>query len=363
MSTVVTSPQAGPRFGEIIRRWGVTAWQLVGVLLAAGLSYVLLVAFSGLIVPLVLAVVVGTLGVGLVDRLQGRGIPRPIGALIVILMALGALLASISIIVTGVVGEAAEIRVVVSEALVAVEGWMGEGDGDPVLAGERFDRAVETGRPLLTGAASWATSVFSSALAFALGFILALFILYYVLVDWRAVRNWLAAHIGIPPDLGAAIIDDATGVVRSGFAALTITSLVTSGIVGTTVLVLGLPLALAVTFVTFVGSYIPYVGAFVSGAFAFLIALGASGPREALILLVVIVVVQTAVQTVVGSRMTSHRLRLHPLPSLIVSVFGVAVAGLLGAILSAPALALGFAVSRRTRRWRATGELPKGIEP
>jgi predicted PurR-regulated permease PerM len=71
-----------------------------------------------------------------------------------------------------------------------------------------------------------------------------------------------------------------------------------------------------------------------------------------MIVLLVVILVQTVVQTLVGNRLTSERLQLHPLSSIISSVCGVAIAGVVGAILSAPALALGMAVSRRTRAMR-----------
>lgn len=71
-------------------------------------------------------------------------------------------------------------------------------------------------------------------------------------------------------------------------------------------------------------------------------------------MLIVILVAQNIIQTLVGNRLTSERLNLHPLASIISSVCGVAIAGLLGAMLSAPALALVIAVARRTRDPEAT---------
>jgi hypothetical protein len=75
-------------------------------------------------------------------------------------------------------------------------------------------------------------------------------------------------------------------------------------------LILGDPLAFTVALVTFVTSHVPYLGAIFSGAFAFLVALGASGLTEATILLIVILVVQNVVQTVMTTTRSADRAAL-----------------------------------------------------
>jgi predicted PurR-regulated permease PerM len=269
-------------------------------------------------------VVIGMLAVPVVDRLVAWRVPRPLAAMTFIAGLVTLIVAVAAVVVSEVIQQGLEIRLVVTAGLDELDGWVGDGSTTSDTAGT-VDRFVDMARPLLAGAASWATTIFSSALTFALGTFLALFILYYVLTDWTSVRNWTARHLGVSTDVGAGIVDDATSVVRNGFAALTVTSLVTTG----------------------------------------LIALGASGQRDALILLVVILIVQNVVQAIVGNRMASDRLQLHPLPSIISSVCGVAIAGVLGAILSAPALALGLAVTRRLRALKVApnaADLDDGVD-
>ncbi len=322
------------------------------------MTYATLAAFSGIVVPVILAAVIGALCVPLIERLERLHVPRRFGAVALIAALLGVLVGAVAVVIRGVIDEATEIRIVITAGLGEINdaAWTGTLLDDPHAT---VSAAAGQAQSLLTGAASWATTVFSSAVAFGIGTFLALFILYYILVDWVEVRGWLSRHLGVAEDLGAAIIDDATTIVGRGFGAMTVTSLVTAAVVGAAMLVLGLPLALAVTVVTFVTSYVPYLGAFIAGVFAFLIALGAGGPSDAAIILVVVLVAQNVLQTIVGNQLTSSRLSLRPLPSLISSVCGVAVAGVLGAIVSGPAAALGIAVSRRLRQ----PELVPGVEP
>jgi predicted PurR-regulated permease PerM len=358
MPNIASMAEPTTRSGSVVRQhptrdriwaWGGTAWRLVGILLAVAMTYTLIAAFSGLVVPLVLAVVVGTLGVPMIDRLGRHGVPRPVGALLLIALIIVVAIATILVVVRGVVDEAIEIHAVMVEGVSQVDDWLPRGgitDNPSALV----DGVADQGRPLLAGAATWATTIFSGAVVFGTGAFLALFMVYYILVDWIAVRSWLARHLGVSDKLGVLIIDDAVSVVRRGFGALTITSLVISAVIGGAMLALGLPLVPTAVVVTFLTSYVPYLGAIVSGGFVFLIALGSGSVSDAVIMLIVVLIAQNVIQTIVGNRLSSDRLQLHPLPSIISSVCGVAIAGLLGAMLSAPALALGLAVSRRLKK-------------
>ena len=119
---------------------------------------------------------------------------------------------------------------------------------------------------------------------------------------------------------------------------------------------LDVPLAFAIALVTLVTSYVPYLGAIVSGAFATLIALGAQGPTVALIMLVVILVVQNVVQTLVLTRVTSDSLSIHPMVNLGSTIVGATLAGILGATLSAPLVAMVIRVRARLTAGPASGE-------
>ncbi len=116
-------------------------------------------------------------------------------------------------------------------------------------------------------------------------------------------------------------------------------------------LALDLPLVMAVVLVTFITGYIPSIGAFPSGAFAFLIALGASGMEDALIILTVILFAQNVIQTVVGNKFVSDKLSMHPIVSFASTIVGATVAGALGAALGPPLLAAFFRITSRIRSY------------
>ena len=96
-----------------------------------------------------------------------------------------------------------------------------------------------------------------------------------------------------------------------------------------------------------------------SGAFAVLIALGAGGTSDALIILAVILVVQVVIQPLLQNRMTASELDLNPVVSFGSTIVGGALAGVLGATLSAPVLAMIIKIVGRVRRY---GESEEALE-
>jgi predicted PurR-regulated permease PerM len=105
-------------------------------------------------------------------------------------------------------------------------------------------------------------------------------------------------------------------------------------------LIMGIPLALTVALVTFLTCYIPFFGAIISGAFAFMIALSSNGMPTAIALLVIVLLTQNVLQTVINARVMGDSLNLHPLVVLVVTMLGGIFAGILGAALAAPLAAL-----------------------
>lgn len=340
----MTDPASTP---GTLRRWGTSAWLLLGLVVLASLVYGALATLSGLIVPLVVAAVIGTLASPVVDWLHRRRVPRQLGAVVVMLAIVAVLVIAVVVSVRGIIEQSDRLGDELAAGVDQVGEWLADAEIEIGVGANIVDSGGSLGIDWIGGLATYFTTIFSSALAFVVGVFLGVFFLYYILSDWHRLRDWLGRNLGVPAELGGGIIDDVTGLMRRGFAALTASSLVTAVLIAGTMVVLDLPLAFTVGFVTFVTSYIPYIGAIFSGAFGFLVALGAGGTTEALILLVVILVVQNLVQTVVGNRLASSSLSIHPIAALMSTIIGAALAGLVGAMLSAPVLASMIAVRRR----------------
>jgi len=317
---------------------GRRSWAVVGIIAASVVIYLILAGLSGLVVPLIVAGVVGALFVPLVDKLA-KHMHRTLAAGIVLVGLIVVGVGAVVVAVAGVVEQAPEVEKQLSAGLTAATDWL-QGRGVDLGSVEgALDGATSAAGASSGGLGSLVGTIFSSAAAFAVGTFIGLFFLFYILADWDEFSQWIGSHLGVPDDLGKEMIDDATWSVRSYFYALSLTSLVTAVAIGGTAIVIGVPLAFTIALVTFVTSYIPYVGAWVSGAFAVVIALGSGGPTDAAIILAVILLVQMVVQPLLLNQMSATQLNLNPAVSFGSTILGAMLAGVLGATLSAPVVA------------------------
>jgi predicted PurR-regulated permease PerM len=329
-------------------RWGVSSWLILGIFAVSVVIYLGLSQLTSLLIPLVVAVVIGMLFSPVVDRLTRAGLAPFVAASLVLIGLVAITALSIFLAVKGIYDQRDLIVEQFSRGWEMIQVWPGE-------RGISLDNLNEAFQTINTGISSGASGAIqaglSSVFTFTLGLLIGLFLLFYVLKDWHVIRDWVARHMGqIPADVGAGIINDATRSIRSYFAGLAITAAPVAFLIGVAMLILDIPLAFTVMLVTFVTSFIPYLGAIVSGAFAVLVALGAAGVREAIIILVVVIVAQNVLQTLMLTKITSDKLAIHPIVNLGSTIIGATLAGVVGATLSAPAVATMISVSRRLSR-------------
>jgi predicted PurR-regulated permease PerM len=336
------------RIPSWLRATGMSAWLMLGILAFVVVAYLGLARISALIIPLVVAIVLGMIFHPLVDRLRRAGVASSLGAAIVMLGLVAVAASAVWLAVKGVIDQSGRIAEQVQLGWVQLQDLLTD-FGVSLDGLKDLWVSVTEGSAASSGVSGLIQAGFSSAAAFAIGTFIGAFLLFYLLKDWHTLRGWVAKHLGLPEELGTGLIEDATKAIRGYFYGLTLASVPVALAIGTTMWILGLPLAAAVTLVTFLTSYIPYLGAIFSGAFAVLIALGAGGPTDAVIMLVVVLVTQNGLQTIVLTKFTSDQLSLHPIVNLGSTVVGATLAGLLGATLSAPIVAMLIAAHRRLR--------------
>ncbi|RYP79375.1 AI-2E family transporter, partial [Nocardioides guangzhouensis] len=103
------------------------------------------------------------------------------------------------------------------------------------------------------------------------------FMLLFLLKDWSQITTWASGHVGLPSEVGRSILDGTVSAFRGYATGLTIIGAANAAVVAIGAVVLGVPLVGTIALVSFVTSYVPYLGAFVAGAFAVLIAYGSGG--------------------------------------------------------------------------------------
>jgi len=123
-----------------------------------------------------------------------------------------------------------------------------------------------------------------------------------------------------------------------------VNGVVNGTVIGVTLAVLGVPLAVPLAFLTFLGAFIPLVGAIVTGVLAALIALVSNGGVAALVVIGATIVVHNLEGYIVGPFVLGRAVHLHPVAVLLSLTTGTIVAGILGAILAVPTLSIILAI-------------------
>jgi putative heme transporter len=134
-------------------------------------------------------------------------------------------------------------------------------------------------------------------------------------------------------------------------------------VVGIAAWILGVPLAGTIAVVTFVTAYVPFIGAFVSGAFAVILALASEGTGVALAMLVVVLLANGTLQQIVQPIAFGATLDLNPLAVLIVTIAAGSLFGMVGLILGAPITSAAVHISRDLRAAKAAPEASQEPAP
>ena len=155
------------------------------------------------------------------------------------------------------------------------------------------------------------------------GVLLGVLIMFYLLKDGAALRR--ATLQRMRADRAAqfdAFVSEASSVLRQYWLGRTIVSAIVASVVGLASLLMGLPLIGTLMAVTFVGGYIPYIGAVIGGALAVMVAIGTNGIPAGVLMLVVVLVANLLIENLVEPLVTGRSLRIHPLVVLLVTTLG-----------------------------------------
>ncbi len=347
---------APPRW---LRDLGRTAWFLVGVFaLLAGLAW-LLGTTETIVGPVVGAMIVATVAMPLVARLQQHRWPRAAGAVVVLLglAALGVLV--LVVVIGGITSQSSEIGRHADDAANKAEGWLksvGVNDSGASSAKSSVQKDVpEIISTLTTGVIHGIQGI--TSLAFGLSF--ALLSLFFLLKDGPSMRAWVDRHLGLPLPAARTVTGGVIRSLRGYFRGVTLIAAFNGVVVGLGALVLGVPLAGTIGVVTFVTAYVPFVGAFVAGAFAVVIALGANGTTTALIMLVIVLAANGLLQNIVQPFAMGSALDLNPLVVLVVTIGAGCLFGMLGLVLAAPLTSAAVHITRDLSRARLAAAPPE----
>ncbi|HVD39406.1 MAG TPA: AI-2E family transporter [Solirubrobacterales bacterium] len=328
-----------------LRDAGFTSWLLVGVG-AALIGLVWLLSLTQTIVlPVITAGIIASVTSPLVDRMKRRGIPRGIGAALVFLGLIVIGLGIGLLVLTAIASQADSLSARLQEGAAQIESWardLGAKASTAADANSSASAGISAGFEALTHGVLGGIDRLASLAVFLSFTALSLF---FMLKDGPTIGGFLERHLGVPVPVAHTVLGRVAGSLRGYFVGVTAVSLWSSLIVGAGALLLGVPLAGTIAVVTFLGGFVPYLGAWTAGAFAVLIALGGEGPEAAAALAVIVLLANGVLQQLVQPIAYGAALKLHPLAVLIATIAGGCLFGTIGLVLAAPLLSAGVRIA------------------
>ncbi|GAA4914896.1 AI-2E family transporter [Nesterenkonia rhizosphaerae] len=350
--------------------WGVRiaaawSWRVLIILIGLGTLIWLLSHVTLLIIPLMIAALLATLLRPLHDLFVKIKIPRVLSAMLSILVLVGGVSALLYQVGQQIVTGFAEMAEQVQAGIIQVVEWADETAQQFGLeiSADEFNAWMEEAQHWVqdnSGAImGGAAAVGSTATNITVGLVLALFTLIFFLADGRKIWDFMVTFA--PRKHRPAI----HGAGRRGWGALgtymrvqVLVAAVDAIGIGVGAAILGVPLALPITVLVFIGSFVPVVGAVLTGAVAVLLALVAEGFITALLMLGVVVLVQQIESNVLQPIIMGKAVQLHPLAVVLAVTAGTTLVGIVGALFAVPVLAF---VKRATHylvkeEWRGDPE-------
>jgi predicted PurR-regulated permease PerM len=349
---VRTSGTAGGR-GRAIGD-GVTwtaRWSLRLVLVSAGavLLWLLIAALWSVVLPTLLAVILATVLWPPTAWLRRHRFPPALAAATVLLGGVLVLAGLITLISTSVSGSISQIATSATTGIQAIRDWL---SGPPLNLGQsQLDEYIQQATAQLQQSVSTiATSVVTGVGGVASGVVtglLTLVLAFLFVKDGPRFLPWVRTVAGT--GAGGHIAE----VLRRIWKTLgdfirtqAVVALVDSVLIGAGLLILGVPLAIPLAVLTFLGGFVPIVGAIVAGALGVLVALVSNGFTTAVIVLVIIVAVQQIEGNVLQPILQSRSLGLHSAVVLLAVTGGSTLYGIAGAFLAVPAAAAAAVIVR-----------------
>jgi predicted PurR-regulated permease PerM len=324
-------------------------WLLTGVVVAAVLGVFVLLVVRPLLLPVIVMAGAATIAEPLVGWLARRRVPRVLGAVAVSLLVLAAAALVVAVFVIGVVNQWDSINQVAAEAVDRAKALLAGVPWGAALVDHAGQATSQLGPTLAAGVFAKLTAGAAGLVAGIIGVLLATYILLLVLADAPHVHNLLVRWIPGPPGFGKSITEQAAHTVRRYFVGLTWIALMNAVVIGLGALVLGVPFVAGIAVLCFVAAYVPYVGAFLSGAFAVLLALGSGGPWTALAMVGVLILANSVLENLARPLTFGAVLQLHPLVVLLATLAGGVLGGAIGMMVAPPIAAIIADVARHLR--------------
>ncbi|MBT9605596.1 AI-2E family transporter [Microbacterium sp.] len=349
-----------PPVPPALRQATAYAWRLLVIAAAIGVVVWLVIQLKLLVVPMLVAILITALVWPAFSFLLRHRWPRWLAIVVTVLGTIAVISGLLWLAVWQITREFSSVRDRTVDAVGQFRQYLI--DGPLHLSAQQIDDGLrqagtflqQQAEVLWTGALAIGTTLGHVAT----GLLLTLFILLCLLADGGGIWRWttrLFPRVARPAVDGAGRAGWRT-VITYARTQLLVATIDAVGI-GVGAFLLGVPLAIPIGVLVFLGAFVPFVGAVVTGALAVFIALVYNGPLIALFMLIVVLGVQQLESHVLQPILMGTAVKVHPLAVVLVVAGGAMIGGIPGALFAVPLAAFVnvVAVYLSTKAWRDDG--------
>jgi putative heme transporter len=326
----------------LVRKTAAWAWRLLVILTAVLALLWVVKKLEVIVVPVLLALMISALLVPAVDWIDRRGLPRGAAVALVLLGGFAIFGGILTFVIVQFIYGLPDLTEQVTRSIDTTRRWLIEGPlhlrGEQISnAGNAAIQALHNNQAKLTSGALATAATITEVVTAA---VLALFTLIFFLYGGRNIWHYVTKIVPVDVrervrEAGRAGYWSLIGYVRATF----LVALTDAAGVGTGLAIMGVPLALPLASLVFLGAFIPLVGAVIAGFLAVVVALLAKGIVYALFTLGLLIAVNQLEAHLLQPLVMGRAVSIHPLAVVLAISAGGVLAGIVGALLAVPTVA------------------------
>ena len=330
------------------------SWRLIVVGVVGWVLLRFIGTISVVVVPLAIALLLSALLAPAVGWLLKLRFPPSLATFLVLICGLGAVAGTLTLVVNQFVDGLPQLTDNASRGVRQIQDWARTG---PLhLSDDQVDQAINSAQDWVNSNTSQLTATgFATAATLAevlTGAALVLFATFFFLRDGRKIWRFLVRLFPVNARWSLSDAGDASWATLGSYVRATVlVAFIDATGIGLALVVLDVPFPFPLAALVFLGAFIPIVGASVSGAVAVLVALVDQGWIVALIVLGAVILVQQVEGHILQPLIMGRAVAIHPLVVIVGIASGVVLAGIIGALVAVPLIAvLNTGVRRLARR-------------
>lgn len=329
--------------GDSVRRVSVWSLRILFITVAAYVGWLILGQLWRGVLPVILALIVCTVLSTPNMWLRKLKFPPALAAVTTIIIFFAAIAGVFWLIAPSIARQSQTLYYQVFDGILSVQLWL-QGDPFNLDANDVDNFFNEVVGWLQNQAGTIAGEIFSglgmaTSVIITLGVVLVL--TFFFLKDGDRFLSWGRQAVGETSGWHLTeLLTRAWNTLAGFIRAQAIVSAVDAVFIGIGLVIVGVPMAFALSVITFVAGFIPIIGAFTAGALAVIVALVSLGFTEAVIVLIIVVAVQQLEGNILSPILQSKAMNLHPVIVLLSVTVGGTLFGIIGAFLAVPVAAM-----------------------